>query len=232
MMMALDIFLLIGQSNMAGRGLLAEVAELSDSRILMLRDGSWQHAAEPLHTDKPERAGVGLGSGFALELLCHAPETTIGLVPCAVGGTPLSRWLPGMDLYEAALSMAKQVCGDGTMKGILWHQGESDANDATLAESYGTRLQTMIRQLRIELGAGPVPFIAGELGTFLAAEENRRPYFNVVNQQLRELETRVSKYGLVDSEELSDTGDNVHFNAISLREFGRRYAQKFLYLAR
>ena len=165
MMMALDIFLLIGQSNMAGRGLLAEVAELSDSRILMLRDGSWQHAAEPLHTDKPERAGVGLGSGFALELLCHAPETTIGLVPCAVGGTPLSRWLPGMDLYEAALSMAKQVCGDGTMKGILWHQGESDSRKG-LAGIYEARLHELVARFRAQLEAPEVPFIAGQMGIF------------------------------------------------------------------
>ena len=52
---------------MAGRGLMDEVAPLADPRVSMFRDGNWQLAEEPLHTDKPERAGVGLASGFALE---------------------------------------------------------------------------------------------------------------------------------------------------------------------
>jgi hypothetical protein len=80
-----DIFLLIGQFNMAGRGLLGEVADLSEPQVLMFRDDIWQRAKEPLHTDKAS-AGVGIGSGFALELLTQAADLHIGLVPCAVCG--------------------------------------------------------------------------------------------------------------------------------------------------
>ena len=60
----LSIFLLIGQSNMAGRGRLEEVSALQDPQIFMFRDGRWIVAEEPLHTDKPDIAGVGLGMSF------------------------------------------------------------------------------------------------------------------------------------------------------------------------
>jgi hypothetical protein len=55
------VFLLIGQSNMAGRGIIDEVPAIDDPNILMFRDGEWVTAREPLHTDKPERTGIGIG---------------------------------------------------------------------------------------------------------------------------------------------------------------------------
>ncbi len=79
-----NIFLLAGQSNMAGRGPLDDVPILSDPRIMMFRDGDWIRAQEPLHTDKPG-AGVGLAMSFALKLLSIQPDANIGLIPCAVG---------------------------------------------------------------------------------------------------------------------------------------------------
>ena len=137
--MAKDLILLIGQSNMAGRGLLGEVPPIKNAHITMLRDDQWQQASEPLHTDK-ETAGVGLASSFASEYLGAFPEAEIGLVPSAVGGTPLSRWMPGCDLYENALVNARRAMEDGQLKAILWHQGEADAQDIALAQSYGQRL--------------------------------------------------------------------------------------------
>ena len=65
----LRVFLLIGQSNMAGRGVIDEVAAIDDPDILMFRDGRWVTAREPLHTDKPDRTGIGIGMSFAQEIL-------------------------------------------------------------------------------------------------------------------------------------------------------------------
>jgi hypothetical protein len=98
-----DIFLLIGQCSMAGRGLPEEVANLEHRQVQMFRDDSWTIATEPLHTDKPGRAGVGLAMSFAVELLDRNQATAIGLIPCAVGGTPLNRWMPEADLFEHAV---------------------------------------------------------------------------------------------------------------------------------
>ena len=57
-------FLLIGQSNMAGRGFLHEVQPIRDARIKVLRNGRWQTMWEPIHFDRPF-AGIGLGASFA-----------------------------------------------------------------------------------------------------------------------------------------------------------------------
>jgi len=146
----MHIFLLIGQSNMAGRGNLDDVASIQHPHILMFRDEQWRQAEEPLHNDKPEIAGIGLGMSFAEELLTHDPETTIGLIPCAVGGTPLYRWMPGADLYQQAVNITQQALQEGDLKGMLWHQGESDANRPDDAFSYGERFRKMIVTLRQE----------------------------------------------------------------------------------
>jgi hypothetical protein len=220
----LDIFLLIGQSNMAGRGRLDEVEVLRDPRILVFRQGQWMTAAEPLHTDKAE-AGIGIGMSFAVEVL-RSRGVSIGLVPCAVGGTPLSRWMPGEDIYENAVSVTRSALSKGTLRGILWHQGEGDSANMDDAKSYGQRFQLMIRYLRSTLSVPGVPVIAGELGTFLPIAHS-----GLVNQQLRELEEYLPAYACVTSKGLTDKGDRVHFDSKSLREFGIRYAKKYLQFA-
>lgn len=62
---AVCMFLLAGQSNMAGRAQISEECS-EEPRILALsRDGKWKTARDPLHDDKPEKAGVGPGLAFA-----------------------------------------------------------------------------------------------------------------------------------------------------------------------
>ena len=87
----LNIFLLMGQSNMSGRGKLEGVQELTHPDIYMYRDDQWQAAREPLHDDKPEIAGACLGMSFAMSVVEEIGP--VGLVPCAVGGSPLRRWM-------------------------------------------------------------------------------------------------------------------------------------------
>jgi hypothetical protein len=224
-----ELFLLIGQSNMAGRGLLDTTTPLTHPNISMFRDGQWQMAKEPLHTDKTT-AGISLGIGFAHHIFSQTPNTQIGLLPCAVGGTPLSRWMPQNDLYENAVSIAKTALSNGDiLKGILWHQGEADAKDIPTANTYGTRLTTMIATLRIELQADHVPFISGELGHFLQNHE-QCTYFTQINQTLRTI--KLPHYAYASAHSLTDIGDNVHFDGPSLRTFGKRYATQYLKLSR
>lgn len=226
----LNVFLLIGQSNMAGRGRLNEVPALLDPQVWMFRDGGWITAEEPLHTDRPEIAGVGLGMSFAVELIARDYLTPIGLVPCAMGGSPLSRWMPGADLYENAVALTQRALSRGTLRGILWHQGESDSDNVDDADTYGKRFQVMISSLRLQLATERVPVITGELGMFLQNSGGCR-FFNVVNQQLRELEAHLPAYGCVSAKGLADQGDKLHFSAQSLREFGRRYANTYIEIA-
>jgi hypothetical protein len=231
----LHVFLLIGQSNMSGRGRLEEVALLQDPQVLMFRDGRWMAAEEPLHTDRPDIAGVGLGMSFAFELLASGFSGPIGLIPCAVGGTPLSRWMPGEGLYAHAVATtrlalsAQPAFPAGTLDGILWHQGESDSVNVENANRYGERFQEMITHLRADLSSANVPVIAGELGEFLEDNEGCK-FYEAINRQLQELEGALAQAACVSAAGLTDNEDALHFNAQSLREFGRRYAAKFMLL--
>ena len=228
----LNVFLLIGQSNMAGRGRLDEVPSLQHAEVSMFRNGRWIPAEEPLHTDKPGIAGIGLGMSFAVELATRATIAPIGLIPCAFGGTSLAEWMPGTELYENAVSLALAALrSGGQLRGILWHQGESDSGNRDDAGSYGRRFQAMIRKLRAELSAETVPVITGELGTFLQRDDGTE-CSAVVNQALRALDGSIPAYGCVRADGLGHNGDKLHFDAASLREFGIRYATKYLALTK
>src|SRR5690606_40186479 len=76
------LFLLVGQSNMAGRGKITEGQNQPHPRVLMLtRDGKWAPAVDPLHFDKPTVVGVGVGRTFAEVIAEAKPDITIGLIP-------------------------------------------------------------------------------------------------------------------------------------------------------
>ena len=221
----LQIYVLMGQSNMAGRGQLEKTAAPLHPRILMLtKESRWEPAAEPLHFDK-SIAGAGLGASFALRMAESAPQDVIGLVPCAVGGTPLSRWQKGEDLYEQALKRIRTAQKHGTVRGILWHQGENDALDVQKAESYGRRLAKMVNDLRQDLGNSNLAFVAGTLGDFLSDDASGNPYhWRTVNAQLQLLPGLLSGTAIVDAGGLKPKSDGVHFDTPSLRTLGDRYA--------
>jgi hypothetical protein len=225
----MDVFLLIGQSNMSGRGQLDQVEPVDDARIDMFRDGRWERAREPLHTDRGT-AGIGLGMSFAAELLRQGVSERVGLVPCAVGATSLSQWEPGAELFGRAVAVSRDalVASEGSMlRGVLWHQGENDSADEQRAATYGERLSGMVAALRRELGAPDVPFVAGELGRYLQRNKARQ-HFAVINHQLAGLSQTIPKFACVSSEGLCDDGFLTHFDARSLRDFGVRFAQAYV----
>ena len=231
------LFLLVGQSNMAGRGVVTPADKTPLPRVLMLNQAdAWVPATDPMHFDKPASVGVGLGRTFGLAVAEANPGVTIGLIPCAVGGSPIDAWKPGI-FYEPtnshpwddALRRAKVALQAGTLKGILWHQGESDST-AELAPGYEAKLHDLIARLRSELNAPNIPFVAGQLGRFDGSPWDAARVR--VDQAQRDLPLKVPHTAFVSSEGLKDKGDKVHFDADSYREFGRRYAEAFLKLAR
>ena len=231
------LFLLVGQSNMAGRGLLTPADTTPLPRVLMLNQaGEWVPAVDPMHFDKPTMVGVGLGRTFGRLIAEANPAVTIGLIPCAVGGSPIDAWKPGI-FYEPtkshpwddALRRAKSALRSGTLKGILWHQGEADST-AELAPKYAAKLQDLITRLRTELAAPDVPFVAGQLGKFADAPwDSSRIQVDLAH---RSLPGKVARTAFVSSEGLKHKGDKVHFDAESYRELGRRYAEAYLKLVR
>ncbi len=225
------LFLLVGQSNMAGRGLIDEQDQRVDPRVLMLtRELKWVPAVDPLHFDKPA-AGVGLGKTFGRLVAEQSPEIVVGLIPCAVGGSPIDAWLPGAydeptksHPWDDALRRAAIATQSGTLRGILWHQGESDSTPE-LAEAYAGKLIDLVARFRQALASPELPFLVGQLGQFADAPwtEQRR----IVDAAHRALPGRLPGIAFVPSDGLGHKGDKVHFDAAALREFGRRYAKAY-----
>ena len=217
----MDLYLLIGQSNMAGRGVLTDTNRVSAAGIFKLdANGEWQPAEEPIHFDKPSIAGAGLAASFARAMADRRKGVSIGLIPCAVGGTGIDRWVESGDLWSNAVARTRIALRNGTLKGILWHQGEGDCSEPK-ASAWGAKFEGMIASFRRELG--PVPFVAGELGRYLS-----NTGWPVINAHLHALEGKVPDYRVASSEGLTPNSDNVHFNTESLREFGLRYAEAMM----
>ncbi|MBC2604380.1 sialate O-acetylesterase [Puniceicoccus vermicola] len=220
----MQLFLLVGQSNMAGRGKVTPEDRIPDPQIFVLdKNDDWVNEGEPIHFDK-SFAGVGLGFTFAKQVAEENPKTSVGLIPCAVGGTPIRRWMPGQDLFEEAVRRTKIAMERGELKAILWHQGESECGSASAAKAYGQNLAVVANAFREALDAPDVPFIAGELGPFIYPDDPvRSANASLINEGIRSIPERIEEAGVVSSEGLSDRGDQLHFDADSQKEFGGRY---------
>lgn len=226
-----DLYLLVGQSNMAGRGLVEEADRQPVPRLLIFdRKETWAWKGEPVHFDKAQ-AGVGLGFTFGKLMAEQNPEVTIGLIPCAVGGTPIERWMPGADLYESAVNRTRLAMEKGDLKGILWHQGEGASGDAGQTAGYVENLSAIIAGFRHEFNDHDLPFVAGQLGEFLYTRP-KNPFSREFNERLLLLPKTVPYTAVVSSKDLKDNGDQLHFDASSLKELGKRYYEAYVGLVK
>jgi hypothetical protein len=227
------VYLLMGQSNMAGRGKIEEKDKTPHPRVFALSTNNiWEPAIEPITKDRPTNLGVGPGLEFGKIMAERSTNAVILLVPCAVGGTPLKRWERGGDLYERAVARARIAVRDGQFKGVLWHQGEQDSNDEANANSYGERLARMIGDLREALNVPKLPFVAGQIGEFLYTrkEKGKSPFARVVNDAICSIQERVQFATCVKSTGLNHSGDEVHFDTAAQHEFAKRYAAEIIRL--
>jgi hypothetical protein len=227
----LKIYLLMGQSNMAGRGIVEKEDKTPHSRVFVFTwNNRWELATEPVNAGEPHKTpGVGPSLAFGKAMAEANPGIVIGLVPCAVGGTPLSRWVRGADLYSNAVVRAKAASESGTIAGILWHQGESDSGAKTNADTYEERLTKMVGDIRADLKSPRLPFVVGRIGEFLYDRDgNPLPFAREVNETLAELPKKMIFTGCALSKGLLDKGDLLHFSSEAQRELGKRYATEML----
>ena len=227
----LHIYLLLGQSNMAGRGEItpAFVNEGNASVLMFNKDMQWVLAKHPLHFDKPKAAGVGPGLAFGVKMAEAYPKQTIGLVPCAVGGTSISKWKPGAfdkdtdtHPYDDAVARIEEAMKTGIIEGVLWHQGESDTSPEKAA-AYLANLENLIAKIRKVCKNPNLPVVVGELGVF---KDNRK----IINEMIAPLPSRVSNTAIAKSDGLEQKGDGAHFNSASAQLLGYRFAEQMLLL--
>lgn len=231
------IFLLMGQSNMAGRG---EIEPGDDQPVpgIFVLDGqcglddprpvhpiAWRPAAHPLHLNEPHKEQFGLGLDFAQRYRELNPHVSVGLIPCAWGGQPIDVLGPGKPLYANAVQRAQVAAEDGIVVGVLWHQGESDTASTAAAAAYGAKLRGFIASVRADINE-KLMFVIGDLAQTLSTDRDEEIRANVttVRRQLHEIASAAGN-GWVSSLGLDSAADNTHFTRDALREFGRRYAE-------
>jgi len=228
----LDLFLCIGQSNMAGRGEW-DVAARDTLRGVYLFDaaGRPERAAEPLNRHSTVRKElsmqrVGPVGSFARRYV-EAAGRPVGLVVNARGGSSIFEWLPGSpaNYLAEALRRIGAVREWGEVRAVLWHQGEADARHP---ERYPAALEELTALLRRELGDPGLPVVFGEIArwNWTGRAEGTEPF----NAMLRGL--KIPRTACVASDglpPLRDT-DDPHFSAAGQRELGRRYAEAVLRL--
>ena len=219
--------LLIGQSNMAGRGFLNEVAPIYNENIFMLRNGRWQMMTEPIHFDRSV-AGAGPAASFA-QAWCNANQNEqIGLIPCAEGGSSIDEWNTEGTLFRHAVSEAKFAMENSELIAILWHQGESDSHSGKY-KNYYQKLNTLVHSFRKELEAPEIPFIIGGLGDYLGKSGFGKSCaeYDLINRELLKYAEDNRNCYFVTGEKLYPNPDGIHINAESQRRFGIRYFEAY-----
>lgn len=215
---------------MAGRGVVEQIDTTSHPRVLMLdQKMNWVLAKEPVHFDKPI-AGTGLGLMFGKEMAKQNENIKIGLIPCAKGGSSITKWFAdslheGTNSYpyDEMIKRTQKALETGTLKGILWHQGESDTGSEDAVKQYKMKFRSMLDSLYSDLDIDPVPMVIGELGYFFY---HKAPLAEDLNEVLNQIASQNDCVEIVSAESLSHKGDSIHFNSNAYREMGIRYANK------
>ena len=229
---AQDLYLIVGQSNAAGRGALptnpvalegVEVLDGSDNFVAAFPDLNVFSTIRNL----AQEAGFNLGYTFA-EQVREDTGRDVQLVVNARGGTSIVDWAPGvieegmtLSYFDEAIRRVNAALAanpEATFQGILWHQGEANRNRS----AYLSELVALIADFREELG--DVPFVAGQL-SFDRADNA------TFNDNLLQLPSLVSNSAVVSAEGLATVvEDDTHFNAEATQTLGRRYAEAMMAL--
>ncbi len=223
-------FLMIGQSNMAGRGKKTEISAIPHkNKLFMLRNGKFIALCEPVNYDRPF-SGTCLATSFAHYYSKDHPDETVGLIPAADGGSSLEDWRVGGELYTNAVNLCRLAMRSSKLSGILWHQGEAECGSEQTIASYEERFLTILNAMKAELELpDDIPVIIGGLGDFLAkrAISPQLRNYTKVNDVLVSIAEKQDSIYYVSAKALTSNADYLHFNAASLHAFGLRYYRAF-----
>lgn len=234
----IDIYICIGQSNMAGRaGIPDSLANIVSTHVWLMDDrGTFQPASLPLNRHSNIRKDLSmqkLGPAWSFgQAMTEETRQPVGLVVNARGGSSIRLWEKGKPLYEQTVKRIKQAQKAGRLKGIIWHQGESNCSGAEKlsTDDYRQRIVKLMTDLRKETGCDNLPVIVGQLGQWEWANlETIREF----NQMLATLPQYLPHCACVSSDGLKAAlpGTNdPHFGTEAQLELGKRYARKMMEL--
>ncbi|MBM1107268.1 sialate O-acetylesterase [Aurantibacter crassamenti] len=223
-----SVYILAGQSNMAGRGFVEPSDTIPNEKLFSVnKNGQLILAKEPLHYYESQLTGLDCGVSFGKTILENNNEDYVLLLPTAVGGSSIQQWIkdsihrdvPLLSNFKEKVSIGKKY---GTIKGILWHQGESDTSNELNIKEYSNRLSYLFNEFRTIVGNNQLPIILGELGGYSKDNES----WQKINSAIHSYTQKDSLTSFITTQDLEHKGDYIHFNANGQREMGKRYAQK------
>lgn len=234
------LFLLMGQSNMAGFGDILPEDKTPIDGVLMLRDTlkkgeefCWIEAKQPIHA-RLSSDRYCLAGPFAQAYHTMYPKSVVGLIPMGWGGAAITQMEKGTIFYEEVIKKTLWAKQQGQLKAILWHQGESDTVTPEDAELYEQRLKKLIYDLRIDLKEPDLPFIIGDLAEFYGTGKehctpDRVERINKLRNALKKISQNVPHTGFVSTKDLrSHDHYQVHFDRNSYIRLGYRYFDTYL----
>lgn len=244
------IYLCFGQSNMEGGGKIEEQDRIADKRFQVLADfdapsrgwkkGHWYDAIPPLTR---RTRGISLVDAFGRTMVANLPSNIrIGVVKVGVAGTRIELWdqdsfrgyLATADAWKGKIAseyndnpyaylveLAKIAQQSGVIKGILLHQGESNAED----KDWPLKVKKVYDNLMKDLNLKPadVPLLAGEV---VNADQGGAKAG--ANEIMKKLPETLPNSHVISSAGLPCNPDHLHFTAEGYRQFGKRYAEKML----
>jgi GH35 family endo-1,4-beta-xylanase len=236
------IYLMVGQSNMEGASPVEAQDLVTNSRVMVLQDescsglgsyGQWRVASPPLVRCS---GMLGPGVNFGKIMADNSDSAvTVGLVGAAHGGQKIEYFLKNCGAYNACapsfgttpnnftggyqwlIDLARKAQERGVIKGIIFHQGESNTGDP----AWPGRVNQLVTDIRNDLGVGNIPFIAGELPYPACCASH--------NGLIAQLPSVIFNAHVVSASGLN-IHDQYHFDSAGAREMGRRYATKMLQL--
>ncbi|MBQ7900409.1 MAG: hypothetical protein IJ365_00410, partial [Clostridia bacterium] len=241
-----DLYLAIGQSNMAGRASLEKEDKISlPNTYLLNADDNWETAQAQYvdgkwcgfnrySTVRKTEAAQGLSPAFyfakTVSESVGAEGKKIGIISNARGDTSIEAWQKGFthdskdfDLYEEAVRRAKIAMESGTLKGIIWHQG--CANISSTPASYIEKFQTLVNDLRTDLGVADLPIIIGEIPGFGDTSAKIESRMNFNKNCIAQIPSYVDNCYAVSSAGSRDIGDKTHFDNASQKCMGTLYGE-------
>jgi hypothetical protein len=247
-----EVFVVAGQSNSANHG--EEKQTPRSGRVATFDGANWRLAHDP----QPGASGGG-GSflpPFADAVLANQ-NVPVGIVACGIGATSVREWLPKGATFPNPPTLTSRVeqladgqwaskgaafdmfvarmkaLGPNGFRAVLWHQGESDANQKDPTRTlpgklYREHLEQLIRESRRSIG-WEAPWFVAQASYHVPGDEG--------SDDIRAAQASLWRDGLVlagpDSDALKGDlrergGQGVHFSSKGLREHGAKWAEKVI----
>lgn len=215
------VFLMLGQSNMEGEAPLEASDQVGPPRVFKIdHEKQWVPGAEPVAFWGNSALSPSRAFGVKVLEKVTDPEVNIYLINAAVGGTAIAQWNPqNGEHYLGMLPYLEAGMQIGTVRGFIWHQGESDTD--TAKEQYATSFKELVQAIRTKVGDPNLPVVAGEIGT---GGDNGAPGDGAVNEALAAVATTDTHMRVSLASGLSLICGDVHYDTRSERLMGERLA--------